>query len=508
MLVLSYRWFGQQSTGLGRSNKIVSVTYNLAQSKRKGKERFMAGVAAPLAGIDAPEPGAARAWPSSASAYWALFVIVLATFLVFFDAVTFAMLAEQIKKDFGLTDAQLGFLAGPASIICYFFVGIPLARLADIYPRKYVLAGGAAIVGVIISLGGFAQNFAQFVMSRVFLAAGGSAHAPAAYSLLADAFPPKKLTRAFALLQFGFIGGTTIGPLVGGTLVVMSAGWGTSEILGLRIFGWQWILIALGVPSLLVAALFLTVKEPPRMAPSSEAVQPPRNAGLGRSIITFMGWDAAKAIHANGRVYYPMFGALALSAVEVFGIQFWRVPFMIRQFGWNPQEIGAALGLTILVGSLVGLPVGGFFVEWLAKRYKDANVRAACIIFAGTTISTIVALLMPTGWGSMIGFGFAAMFGIAGAVPQNAAIQRVAPNAMRGQVTAFYLFMFTFFGAMGSFFIGLVSQYVVADPQKIGLSLLITASSLLPLATFLMYKAVRPYREEVIRLEALEQTPA
>lgn len=468
----------------------------------------MAAGSAPMMDIDATKPAVVRVWPSSASAYWALFVIVLATFLTFFDAVTFGMLAEQIKKDFGLTDAQLGFLAGPASIICYFFVGIPLARLADIYPRKYVLTGGAAIVGVIISLGGFAQNFAQFVMSRVFLAAGGSAHAPASYSLLADAFPPKKLTRAFALLQFGFIGGTTIGPLVGGYLVFHAAKWPASQFMGLHIFGWQWILIALGFPSLLVAALFLTVKEPPRLAPSPGAVAPPRNAGIGRTVITFMGWDAAKAIHANGRVYYPMFGALALSAVEVFGIQFWRVPFMIRQFGWNPQEIGAALSLTILIASLIGLPVGGFFVEWLAKRYKDANVRAAAIIFAGTTTSTIAALLMPTGWGSMIGFGFAAMFGIAGAVPQNAAIQRVAPNAMRGQVTAFYLFMFTFFGAMGSFFIGLISQYIVVDPQKIGLSLLITASTLLPLATFLMYKAIRPYREEVMRLEALEQTPA
>ena len=78
----------------------------------------------------------AREWPSSGAAYWALTVIVLATFMTFFDAVTFGMLAERIKHDFGLTDSQLGFLAGPASIICYLFVGIPLARLADIYPRK------------------------------------------------------------------------------------------------------------------------------------------------------------------------------------------------------------------------------------------------------------------------------------------------------------------------------------------------------------------------------------
>lgn len=444
-----------------------------------------------------------RVWPSSGAAYWALFVIVLATFLTFFDAVLFGMLAERIKADFGLNDAQLGFLAGPASIICYFFIGIPMARLADIYPRKYVLAAGAGIVGVIISLGGLAQNFGQFVASRVFLAAGGSAHAPASYSLLADAFPPQKLTRAFALLQFGFIGGTTLGPVIGGMLVVAAAGWGASEVMGLRVLGWQWILLLLGLPSLLVAGLFLTIREPGRLAPAVDALQPPTGASLGRQIVTFMGWDAAKAIHANGRVYYPLFGALALSAVEVFGLQFWRVPFLIRTFGWNEAQIGAALSLTVLVASLSGLALGGVFVEWLAKRHRDANVRAACIFFAGTTISTIIALLMPSAWGSLIAFGFAGMFGMAGAVPQNAAIQRVAPNAMRGQVTAFYLFMFTFFGAMGSFVIGLVAEYVVGDPAQLWRALLMTAGTLLPLATFLMFKAIRPYGEEVARLEAL-----
>ena len=452
-----------------------------------------------------PADAPARAWPSSGSAYWALFVIVFATFLTFFDAITFGMLAERIKHDFGLTDAQLGFLAGPASIICYFFVGIPLARLADIYPRKYVLAAGAAIVGVIISLGGLAQTFTQFVMSRVFLAAGGSAHAPASYSLLADAFPPQKLTRAFALLQFGFIGGTTLGPVIGGTLVVMSAGWGASEFLGLHIRGWQWILIIMGLPSLLAALLFLTISEPKRLAPNAGDVTPPSNVSIPRKMITFMGFDAAKAIHANGKVFYPMFGALALSAVEVFGLQFWRIPFMIREFGWNEAEIGGALSITILVASLSGLAAGGVFVEWLARRHKDANVRAAFICFSGTTIATITALLIPSAWGSMVAFGFAGFFGIAGAVPQNAAIQRVAPNAMRGQVTAFYLFMFTFFGAMGSFVIGLVSQYVVGDPARLGDALLISASIILPLAALLMFRAIKPYREEVERLEQLEK---
>ena len=63
------------------------------------------------------------------------------------DAQIFNMMAQRIKADFHLTDEQLGFLLGPANIIFYVLVGIPLARLVDLYPRKYVLAGGITLIG-------------------------------------------------------------------------------------------------------------------------------------------------------------------------------------------------------------------------------------------------------------------------------------------------------------------------------------------------------------------------
>ena len=459
----------------------------------------MAGPVIAPGGDSGVAAAAGKVWPSAGAAYWALAVIVLATFMSFLDQVVFGMLAENIKRDFDLTDTQLGFLAGPATIICYFFVGIPLGRLADIYPRKLVLSASAGIIGLLIALSGMAQSFAQFVGSRVFLAAGGSAHAPSSYSLLTDAFPPRVLTRAFALLQLGFIGGTTLGPIIGGRLVKASAGWNAEPFLGLPIHSWQWVLIYLALPSFIASVLFLTVQEPQRLAPRGEGVQVPQDAGLLRKIITFMGFDAARAIHAGGRVYYPMFAALALSAVESFGIMFWRVPYLMREFGWDAKQIGDAIGLTALIASILGMVVGGVFVEWLAKRYKDANIRAAFLCFCGTTVVIITALLIPDPFWSSVTFGCAAFFGIAGAVPQNAAIQRVAPNAMRGQITAFYLFMFTFFGAMGSWFIGAISDHVTAN---LGQAILFTACTLLPLAAFLMFRAIRPYREEVERLEA------
>ena len=63
--------------------------------------------------------------------------------------------------------------------------------------------------------------------------------------------------------------------------------------------------------------------------------------------------------------------------------------------------------------------------------------------------------------------------------------------------------MFTFFGAMGSFVIGAVSEYVVGDPAKLWEALLIVAAVFMPVATFFMWRAIGPYGREVERLEAL-----
>jgi MFS family permease len=152
---------------------------------------------------------------------------------------------------------------------------------------------------------------------------------------------------------------------------------------------------------------------------------------------------------------------------------------------------------------LAGIAFGTVFVSWLGKRYKDANIRATTIIFACTMICTIATPLMPNGYLALTMMALGVFFGLAGAPAQNAAVQRITPNEKRGQISALYLFMFTFFGGMGSWVIGAVSTYVVGDEQKVWLAILITAAVFLPTATFFMWRGIKPYRMEVERLEKL-----
>jgi MFS family permease len=444
--------------------------------------------------ITAPPAPGLQPWPSNRAAYYALAVIILATMLNFFDAGVFSIMAQRIKVDFHLTDEQLGFLIGPANVVFYVLVGIPMARLVDIYPRKIVLACGIAAIGGITALGGLAQNFTQLFSSRMLVGAGGSAHAPGAYSMLADLFPPARLPRAIGFLQLGFIGGSALGIFLGGHLVYWAANWPVSQWMGFTLHGWQWILMMVGAPGLLIAGLLLLANEPPRRGAVQEK-SPPITAVL-------------REIWLRKGIYLPLFIGLAFSATQAIGMQAWRAPFLIRTYGWNEARIGNWFGFTFLAASLLGAVLGTVLVERLSKRYKDANVRAATILFAAAAPFEIIAPLMPSGELSLLCLGVTTMCGLASAVPQNSAIQRITPNRMRGQITAIYLFMFIVFGALGSQLIGSITQRVFHSDADLWKTIVLTASILMPAAAFAISRGIKPYGREVERLEAVEQGTA
>ncbi|HEV7432133.1 MAG TPA: MFS transporter, partial [Steroidobacteraceae bacterium] len=314
---------------------------------------------------------------------------------------------------------------------------------------------------------------------------------PGAYSMLADYFPPLKLPRAIGFLQLGFIGGGALGIFFGGQLISMASAWPVSYWHGLTMHGWQWILMMVGAPGIVIALLLLLAKEPARRGA----------AGNGKALPVM---SVLREIGARKSTYLPLFIGLAFSATQSLGVQAWFAPFMIRTYGWNEAQIGKWLGLMFLVSSLVGAALGTVFVEWLAKRYKDANVRAATILFTIATPFEIIAPLMPSGGLALVCLGIVSMCGLASAVPQNAAIQRITPNAMRGQVTAIYLFMFIVFGALGGQLIGSVTQRVFHSDADLWKSIVLTASVLMPLAAYSISRGIKPYGREVVRLEALE----
>jgi MFS family permease len=435
---------------------------------------------------------ALQAWPRPRTAWYALIVLTLATMMNFFGLYVFPLMVQSIKRDFALSDMQIGLLLGPAGIFFFIFVGIPLARLVDIYPRRIILGIGLVFTSACTVLGGFAQNYAQMFASRIFVGVGGSAHGPGCYSMLADYFPPARLPRAFAVLQFGFIFGTGLAAIVGGALLGVVAGWPPTHIGPLLIRNWQWVLIMVGTPGLVIATLVYLLPEPARRGKVAAAAALPVRAVF-------------REIGRRKSVYFPLFLGLALTSVEAGGLMEWQPAWMMRTYGWTAARVGFWQGITFFVGLPLGVLFGTWLTERLAKRYKDANVRVTTILFTLAIPCAVVAPLLRSGLPALILGSMTGVFGIASAVPQNAAIQTITPNEMRGQVTAVYLFMFTVFQALGSLFIAVFNQYVIGVESELWKTLCFTAAIIMPLAAWAISRGIRPYGAEIVRLETAGQ---
>ena len=116
------------------------------------------------------DQGATTASPKprvSAYAWYALILFVIVYIFNFIDRQIVSILAESIKADLKLDDAQIGFLYGTAFAVFYALFGIPLGRLADSWYRGRLMAIGLALWSSMTAASGFAQSFGMLAAARV-----------------------------------------------------------------------------------------------------------------------------------------------------------------------------------------------------------------------------------------------------------------------------------------------------------------------------------------------------
>jgi MFS family permease len=191
----------------------------------------------------------------------ALVVVYVFNFL---DRQILSILAERIKADLGVSDAQMGFLYGTAFAVFYAIFGIPLGRLADVWDRRRLIAWGLAAWSAMTALSGLARSFAQLALARFAVGVGEASASPAAYSLLSDYYPTARRATALAVYSSGIYIGAGLGLGIGGLIVDRwDAAWaGTTPPTGLR--GWQVAFLAVGLPGLLLALWVRSLREPVR----------------------------------------------------------------------------------------------------------------------------------------------------------------------------------------------------------------------------------------------------
>ncbi len=209
-------------------------------------------------------------------AWYVLGVLVFVYVLNFVDRQILSILANDIKADLDLTDADLGFLYGTAFAVFYALFGIPLGKLADSWHRVRLMTVGLALWSAMTAFSGFARNGTQLTLARIGVGVGEATASPSAYSLISDYFPKRMRATALAVYSSGLYIGGGISLLIGGLIVEK---WNGAYPDGgpMGLVGWQAAFVAVGLPGLLLALLVFTLREPVRggvdgvVTPPSEA---------------------------------------------------------------------------------------------------------------------------------------------------------------------------------------------------------------------------------------------
>jgi predicted MFS family arabinose efflux permease len=381
-----------------------------------------------------------RSGPASpAYANYVLALLFVAYVFNFIDRQILGILLESIKRDLALSDTVMGLLTGPAFAIFYATLGLPIARLADLWVRRSVIAIGLFLWSAMTAASGLAQNLLQLASARIGVGVGEAALSPPAHSLIADYFPLERRATALSLYAVGIHVGTWFGFKGGGWLD--------------DTFGWRTAFLVVGLPGLLLALLVrATVREPVR------GVNDPGHVGLPpppiRQVFAAL-WKLRSFRHLSM--------ATGLAAFAGYAFSVWAPTFLRRVHGFSASQAGD-LGWAIGIGGAVGSILAGRIADRMGRR----DARWWMWVPACATIGPLPFTLTFLLHGDPIAALFWSTPGLAIAAfyqgPTFSTVQNLAAPQMRSVASGLMLFITTMIGyALGPPTIGLLNDHVFSD---------------------------------------------
>jgi MFS family permease len=425
-------------------------------------------------------------------AWYVVAVLMFAYMVAFVDRQILSLLVQPIKRDLGVTDTQIGLLAGFAFAIFYSVLGVPIARLADRTNRKTLITVGVVLWSLMTAACGLTKTYWQLFLMRVGVGVGEATLSPAAYSMMADYFPPKKLARAIGVYAMGLYMGAGVALLTGSAVVAMVSGEGAVEypLVG-ELYPWQLTFFVVAIPGIVVLALLATVKEPPRRnfnADGTSSVTVPQPVPVK---------ELRQFLRDNRRlVVSHLIGFLALGTV-ISAYLVWVPEFLRRTYDYSVPEAGVIFGLCLLIAGGAGPYFGGWFAEFLSRKgYRDAEMRASMFLAMAMIPFTALAPLAPSRTLAIVMLALA-VFSMSS--PQGLAptiIQLFAPNRMRAQVTALFMLIAVLAGfSLGPYFVALLTDSLFRDESALNYSLAIVSGVLTPIGVVSLWYGLKPFGE-------------
>ncbi len=290
----------------------------------------------------------------------------------YIDRMVVTSMFTSIERDWGITHTKSGLLVS-AVYWAIVLLTFPISILVDRWSRTKTIGVMAIMWSLATALCALTGNFVQLFMARMLIGVGEAGYAPGGSAMISGLYPIDKRARMMGLWNASIPLGSAIGVLLGGIIAAK--------------LGWKHAFGIVAVPGMIVAILFLFVKDYKTVDLSfydrySNKIKMEKK-------------DMVKEFLSKPSVLLTYLGMAAVVFVTTSMLTW--LPTYFEKMRNIPQETAGKMASSVMVLALIGAPLGGYLTDIWRKSKDNARLLFPAISTLMSAIVLFVALVLFKG---------------------------------------------------------------------------------------------------------------
>lgn len=304
------------------------------------------------------------------------YVFILLFLLYLFDytdRMVVTSMFTSIESDWGISHMQSGMLVS-AVYWAIVLLTIPVSILIDRWSRTKTIGVMAIMWSVATALCALTGNFVQLFMSRLLIGLGEAGYAPGGSAMISGLYPINKRAKMMGIWNAAIPLGSAIGVFLGGIIAVK--------------LGWRHAFGIVAIPGLIVAILFLFVKDYKTVDLSF--------FDKSRNKVRMDRKDMVNEFLTKPSVIFTYFGMAAVVFVTT-SLLTWLPTYFEKVRGIS-QVTAGQMASSVMLLALVGAPLGGYLTDRWRKTKDNARLLypALSTFLSGIVLFIALNLLKGT----------------------------------------------------------------------------------------------------------------
>jgi MFS family permease len=283
----------------------------------------------------------------------------------YIDRMVVTSMFTSIERDWGITHTQSGLLVS-AVYWAIVILTFPISILVDRWSRTKTIGVMAIMWSLATALCALTGNFVQLFMARMLIGVGEAGYAPGGSAMISGLYPVDRRARMMGLWNASIPLGSAIGVLLGGIIAVK--------------LGWKHAFGIVAIPGMIVAILFLFVKDYKTVDLSFYD----RNSNK----VKMEKKDMVKEFITKPSVLFTYLGMAAVVFVTTSMLTW--LPTYFEKMRNIPQATAGKMASSVMVLALIGAPLGGFLTDIWTK----SKVNARLLFPATSTLISAIVLFI------------------------------------------------------------------------------------------------------------------